>query len=142
MTIKNKRNKVLVCLNYTLTENQKAELYILGYDTIVYLAEIDPILSAKLMHTPADERELQHLAYWLGNIVKNAGVSAVVLPIGSPAFMYLFTLRMSCQRKKQVFFSHSDRVSREVVKEDGSVEKMSEFRHVRFLKFQADGNIY
>lgn len=133
--------KVLVCMQHNLTPDQIAGLG--QYDEIVLLKDIDPELFMDLCNTPSTKKELHKLACKLSRIA-NESVNdfriydGVVLPIGSPAFMFifarLFAIVAQSSHMPVVLFSHSERASVDLVQTDGSILKQSIFIHVKWIE--------
>lgn len=76
--------------------------------------------------------DLNALAHSLIDTINMNNFNGVILPIGSPAFMYTLASRNDeiCADK---LFAHSERISKEVTNEDGSITKTNTFKHVKFL---------
>jgi hypothetical protein len=135
-------------LSHRLGETQLKELFEIGITEIVHLSEIDPELYRRLSNTPSDEKEIEILASQLENFVKyntkwspKHGFDYFLLPIGSPAFMFKFSLQIgrtvqlehACEVVTKFLFAHSERNVFEIEQEDGSLKKESVFNHVKFL---------
>lgn len=116
--------KFLNATAHTLSDEQLRGLD--AYE-IFSLKEIAPSLHAKLMNCPAELRELQSLARTLGNVCTE--YECILFPIGSPAFMWVFTEMWASAIGNKIVFSHSVRSS--VEKPDGT--KISVFKHVEFI---------
>jgi len=126
----------LVCLQHNLTLEQLEEL---GGE-VINLRSVNEDLFAHLANSPADEFLIRDLAIRLCYMIWNRKFSKVLLPIGSPAFMFMFARELTMKLREydfqvEVLFAHSNRVSMEHVTSDGGIIKTSEFRHVRFLSF-------
>ncbi len=118
---------------------------------IYLLKDIAPDLYTNLVQCPAEKETLERLARTLFSLSREFDV--VILPIGSPAFIFMLGAEVLYQSmqvghtghelvpdwdefdrlKKKFLFAHSKRVSKEEKKEDGSVEKVSIFRHEKFF---------
>jgi hypothetical protein len=65
----------------------------------------------------------------------------VILPVGSPAFMFQFALELGLNNDPlcldRYYFAHSVKESVEAAQADGSVKKTSVFKHVRFFNLRA-----
>lgn len=116
---------LLVCMQHNLTQQQFNELK--DYD-IFYLKDVNPDLFKYIANCPGDEEELRNISFQLIEVANK--YSTVLLPIGSPAFMYLFAQEFF----GKVLFSHSERISKDEMQADGSVKKVSIFNHVKFIK--------
>lgn len=141
---------VLVAMAHPLTEGQRAELE-QRFDEIYFLKDVAPTLFESLSNCPGDRRQLHQLANDLHHVVYS--YDAVVLPIGSPAFMWIFTSLVArcdtlheayhggyqgadlkrCPQNFETLFAHSIRVSEEITGPDGSVKKISRFEHQGFF---------
>lgn len=118
------------------TPEQAAELagYYPGCD-IVTLSELEPELFGMLSQCPADEADIEKLceALWMRFGDPKEWI-AMVLPIGSPAFMFKFSRYAYIQKMFMDFlFAHSTRESVDEPQPDGSVKKVSVFRHQKFI---------
>jgi len=136
--------KILKAMQHDLTQTQKQEiaLMFMGNDLgddglpldieaeaveIHNLKDVKTELFNALANCPADKEVLEELALCLSAVCMH--FDAVILPIGSPAFMFAF----STLCKTPVLFSHSERVSKEVTDDSGTVTKTSVFEHIRFI---------
>ena len=127
--------KILICMQHQLTEDQLIELN--NLDTrveIEYLKDVDTKLFNSVANSPDDVRALAIAAQSLENSCR-FGYDAVLLPIGSPAFMFCFaTVVATRQTKTKFLFSHSERQSIEVPGPNGTVEKRMVFKHTHFIE--------
>lgn len=121
---------VLVCMQHKLTDEQLKELNDLGFNNIHQLKDVDNELFNQVANCPVDETELTKLAKQLERVVKD--FDAIVLPIGSPAFNFVFNRLLSNIR---VLFAHSERVATGTTQPDGTVTKNVLFKHIRFINF-------
>lgn len=125
--------KVLNTMNHGLTEVQVAELKIMYGENVelVNLRDTNQDLFSKLSNISANA-DLNALAHSLIYTITMNNFDVVILPIGSPAFMYkLASLNDEICADK--LFAHSERVSKEVTNPDGSVTKTNVFNHVGFI---------
>jgi hypothetical protein len=76
--------------------------------------------------------DLSTLAYNLICTINLNNFDSVILPIGSPAFMYTLASRND-EIYADKLFAHSERVSKEVTNDDGTVTKTNVFNHVSFI---------
>ena len=133
-----KTNTILWTPNHAITENQMTELKNLGYDKVIKLSELAPELAGTLSNTSDDVEELEAIVNRLDEHCRDTG--AAVLPVGSPAFMFLFSKKRAwwdmdgIGDNYKVFFAHSERESKDQPQPDGSVKKISVFKHVRFFE--------
>jgi len=123
--------KILWTLQHNMLPEQKEELEKQG--KIYFLYEINPELFNQLSNTPPDVFKQRELAHELYDIAQQYDM--VVLPIGSPSFMFIFA--KICERFKhnfEVLFAHSVRVTEEKVNEEtGEVIKVNKFKHEKFI---------
>ena len=119
---------ILWCPQHQITEDQRAELCCrLG--EISLLSKTLPKFYSTLQDCPADRVKLKKLGEDLANYA--ADFAAVVMPIGSPALQFEFARAVSS--KVTVIFAHSERVSKDMPQADGSVKKVSNFKHIKFI---------
>jgi len=127
--------KLLVMIQHQLTPEQLQELNDLGFDNdnIEYLRDIDPALFGQVSNCPGDTTGLWKLASDMHTACD--WYHAVLLPIGSPAFMTMFTSLLFGDESlpPKLLFSHSERESEDIPQEDGSVKKVSTFKHKHFI---------
>lgn len=125
--------KTLCALAHALTPAQRKELG----EEVTFLKDLDPELFQQLSNCPGDWLALHELASQLFLLLRNNGYKKVVLPIGSPAFMYTFAeILISgriCNINLKAVFAHSERKSEDILQEDGSVRKVSTFEHQFFF---------
>lgn len=95
---------------------------------IIYL----PVeLQSKLNNTPASLKELIELADELTRNCRNLGGTILVQPGGSPAFQAVLGTRNTWI---PMWYAHSERVSQDEPQADGSIKKISIFKHVKFIE--------
>ena len=127
--------KILVTCNHQLSKAQLDELN--SFD-ISYLKDLSKGLFEKLSSLSGEEN-LSLLSYDLHNLIIKNNFDAVMLPIGSPAFMFAFACNFQASREQfnsyEVYFSHSQREVKETVLTNGEVEKISLFSHKHFITF-------
>ena len=135
--------KLINILSHNLLPEQITELTEMGYDTITHLREINPDLAGKVSNCPGDRATLRGMAYDVAALAipdKDGDVADLLVPGGSPAFMALLVRETDWraeekeERAPKLLFAHSQRESVEKTKEDGTVEKMSVFRHRHFIQ--------
>jgi hypothetical protein len=129
----------LNCTAHSLTSEQKK--IALEYSNILIdLKEEKLELWENLSNCPADLVKIHELVKELMDYLhtlhlQSNGNLTVHFPIGSPAFNAI--LFENLDRKKlpiRILFSHSDRVSVDEVRPDGSIVKRAVFRFVKFLE--------
>jgi hypothetical protein len=116
----------LWCSIHQPTKEQIAEL-----DEIVFLADVNPLLQDKLNNSPIDAKELRELAREFITFVIENNYFPVQVG-GSIAFQYTLG-RISAEIPFAVKYAHSERVSVDEPQADGSVKKISVFKHVKFI---------
>ena len=124
--------KVLKVLNHALTDEQAKALNEL-YDERVIIDDLPKEFATFLQNTPGNERRLYEEANALARYIARQGYDAVILPAGSPAFMFLFA-RASEDLSVAFLFAHSERQVVEKKRPDGSVEKTSTFKFVKWIR--------
>lgn len=125
--------EILWVLQHTPTPAQIQEL---GNGSITMLSEIEPKLYTALANSPSEYNELCKLADQLYQVCQR--YDTVVLPIGSPAFNFIFassyntlgeSLMAGYHRNFVCAFAHSKRVSQD--NPDGT--KTVRFNHEKFI---------
>jgi len=122
-------------------EQKKAATNDFKITDFIEYREVLPELYNEMANSPADSEELEKLAVKVINSMSEmvAQTQSIYfhLPIGSPAFNYVFAGLMGklAQFKGKILFSHSERVSKEVALPDGSVKKENVFLFKKFIKF-------
>ena len=126
--------KILIALQHQLTEEQLTELNTLGTQVeIEYLKDVNAELFSNVANSPDNVRDLAIAAQEMENLSR--GYDKVLLPIGSPAFMFCFSSVVATRQPKTRFlFSHSERQSIEAPGPGGVVEKKMIFKHVKFIE--------
>lgn len=122
---------ILWCPQHQPTKRQLEEL---PKHKINLLSEIDSELFKSLSSLEADS-DLDQLT---DKLIKIISVNThVVLPIGSPAFMFLLSTKLSRINfhYKTILFAHSKRVSEETISPEGEIIKNSKFIHEKFIVF-------
>jgi hypothetical protein len=127
---------ILNTIQHSLTEVQVNQINgMLGEkETIVHLRDFNPALFNSLANSPADERLLILLAEQLAQVIIDEGFDGVILPLGSPAFMFeLGKIIGKRELEHKNLFAHSERKSVDESQPDGSVKKVAVFQHVKWL---------
>jgi len=97
-------------------------------------------LHTKLVNCPPEIAVIQDLVRELLQYLKNKyneseAKLTVHLPIGSPAFMAVFFIKLDRNTLPfQIVFSHSDRVSVDEKQADGSIVKRAIFKFIKFIE--------
>jgi hypothetical protein len=131
---------LLVCLQHTLSPEQIVELHTLtGGAKLLYLSEEHPDLFKDLANSPDENGEMLDLMYRFVQMAKDKKYSNILFPIGSPAMMgrimFSFGAELEPDEDRTFIYAHTDRVNEDQVQPDGSVRKISVFRHKRFSLF-------
>jgi hypothetical protein len=118
--------KNLWCSIHQPTKEQITEL-----GDVVFLADVNASLQNKLNNSPTEGKELRELAAQLIAFVVECDYFPVQVG-GSIAFQYTLG-RISAEIPFGVKYAHSERVSVDEPQPDGSVKKISVFKHVKFI---------
>lgn len=123
--------KILNTMNHVLNDDQIADLSgMFNNVNVSDLRDVDNELFKQLSNIAVDSN-LNDLANSLLEVARKFDI--VILPIGSPAFMFKFATKTHANMDIVFLFAHSERVSIEKQNEDGSVTKTNIFKHVKFL---------
>jgi hypothetical protein len=123
--------KILNTMAHALTDEQIIDLNnMFTQNNISNLRDVDNELFKQLSNITVDS-DLNYLANCLLEVARKFDI--VILPIGSPAFMFTFSRLTHFHRDIVFMFAHSDRISVEKQNEDGTVTKTNTFKHVKFL---------
>ena len=113
----------LWCSPHTPTEEQFNSLN--NQHQLLLLKDIDSELAERLLNTPRDRRDCQRLADEISATAEQFDAMIVQLG-GSPLFLVLAGPIIGSGR---MLFAESERVSEDIPQADGSVKKISTFRH-------------
>lgn len=113
----------LWCSPHTPTEEQFYSLN--NQHPLLLLKDIDPELAERLSNTPRDRRDCQRLADEVSATAEQHDAMIVQLG-GSPLFLVMAAGVIGSGR---MIFAESERVSEDIPQPDGSVKKISTFRH-------------
>jgi hypothetical protein len=126
------KTSAIFCTAHTPTAEQGV-----GFDTFTELKTVAPELHAKLVNCPSDVKSLNALATELVCGVLPHYTHAV-LPIGSPAFQMVLAQHLARAvgsiEVPVILFSDTARVSEDAVQADGSVKKISVFKHRGYVE--------
>ena len=118
------------CSVHTPSKEQKDSLTSNGAD-LLYLNDIDPFLFGVITSLGIDD-DLIDIAGMLANHITEDTI--LVQPAGSPAFQVCLGNAIHHIPHECIMFSHSNRESTDIIQEDGSVKKVSVFRHKGWIK--------
>jgi|SRR5690625_115880 len=105
------------------------------FSKVEFLKEINPGLFAEICDSPADRDELRKLAE---KLCEATAGKALIQPAGSPAFQFALGKEIKDRRggwyetptpRPSVVYAHSKRVSVDEIQEDGTIKKVSIFKH-------------
>lgn len=107
------------------------QLEALKFSKVEFLKEIDPELFNEISDSPSDAIGLSKLAE---KLCKKLAGKAIVQPAGSPAFQCALGKEIEAKRNlsmptPKVIYAHSKRVSVDEMMEDGTIKKVSIFKH-------------
>ena len=120
--------KLLWCSAHTPTKEQLNELEIIG--KLTFLKDINPSLQEKINNCPSDRTELTNMCWSLGALGKFEEFTLVQLG-GSPLFLMIAGQLLGGD--VSVIFADSERISEDIPQADGSIKKISTFRHKGFI---------
>jgi len=116
-------NNFLWCSPHTPTEEQYKSLN--DQHPLLLLKDIDPELAEKIANTPRDRRDCQRLADEISATAEQ--YDAIIVQLGgSPLFLVMAAGIIGTGR---MLFAESERVSEDIPQPDGSVKKISIFKH-------------
>ncbi len=123
--------KILKAMNHELTIKQLDELQELFGETKIFdLNTTNPNLFNNISRITL-ESNLNDLTNEFIKTIADSDI--VILPIGSPAFMFMLAKKLSVCNDKRFLFAHTDRKVVEKTNEDGTVTKTSVFEHQKFI---------
>lgn len=128
--------KFIWCSSHAPRLEQVEELYSEWgmHPHLITLRDINPSLQDALNNCPDNYDELLQLAIELHEIARKENAT-IVQPSGSLAFQYVLgKVRMTKLLVTPVLYAHSERVSEDIPQEDGSVKKISVFKHLKFVQ--------
>ena len=129
--------KNIWCSIHQPTAEQLEEL-----GNVAMLQKLNPELQAKLNNTPSTKEGLYKLAEELLVVCK--GYDNIVQPGGSPAFQYCLGIQAMSELPNNiggtyflyavsVKYAHSVRASEDILQDDGSIKKISVFKHLGWI---------
>lgn len=125
------KTKILWASAHDPTLEQLREMEEAG--EVSFLKKVSPELFQKLTNLQIDSN-LRQLAEELVSFLRKKNFSMLVQPAGSPAFLFVLGTVMK-DTEFPVFFAHSKRVSKDVPQPDGTIKKVSTFRHEGWIKY-------
>lgn len=114
---------LLWCANHTPTIEQHISLNDMG--NIIHLKDISPELAERLSNTPSDRNECKILANDISELAERIEAKIIQLG-GSPLFLVMAAGVIGSGR---IIFADSERVSEDIPQSDGSIKKVSIFKH-------------
>jgi hypothetical protein len=114
---------LLWCANHQPLKEQLDSLNEMG--NIIFLKDIAPDVMNQLTNTPSNRNGCRILADTISNIAEELDAKIVQLG-GSPLFLVMASPIIGSGR---MIFADSDRISEDIPQPDGSVKKISTFRH-------------
>lgn len=130
---------ILSILSHNLTPDQTRTIPFRGWGVIESIETVDPWLAGQIRQCPSDILQLEKIVNELWKILWDAEASAfrydsLIAPGGSPAFMALLCKKIAKWEQDSgetitLMFSDTARESRDEPQPDGSIEKVSVFKH-------------
>jgi hypothetical protein len=114
---------LLWCSAHTPTSEQLDSLNEMG--NIIFLKDIAPDIMNQLSNTPPSRSGCRILADTISNVAEELDAKIVQLG-GSPLFLVMASPIIGSGR---MIFADSDRISEDIPQPDGSVKKISTFKH-------------
>ena len=114
---------LLWCSPHTPTSEQHISLNEMG--NLLFLKDISPMTMADLTNTPSSRSECRVLAESISEIAENKNAKIIQLG-GSPMFLVMAS---SVIGNGRMIFANSERISEDIPQPDGSVKKISIFKH-------------
>lgn len=124
------------CSVHIPTTEQLAELSsVWGMEgNLVYLSDIYPSTQEFLNNCGNKYEDLLQYAKDLHEIARSEN-AVLVQPGGSLAFQHVLgKVAMTDLHKNPILYAHSERVSEDIPQEDGTVKKVSYFKHMCFVQ--------
>lgn len=98
----------------------------------ILLKDVNPELFQKLINSPDNRDELEKLAEKLIVFAEKNNYE-IYQPAGSPAFQFVLGY-LSYPTQIKFNYAHTERESEDVPQEDGTIKKISIFRHKKFIE--------
>lgn len=103
-----------------------------AFQRVDRLEDYNRELFMKLKNSPDNNADLVLLAKWLLDTASFNRFDVVLQPAGSLAFQHVLGV-VSHGYDVKVGYAHSQRVATDVVLDDGSVQKTSIFKHIKWI---------
>ena len=88
-------------------------------------------IQGRINNCPSNPEELEQLAE---ELLEYVGNGVIVQPGGSPAFQFTIGALCAIDRVESgIMYAHSERVSEDVPQPDGSIRKVSIFKHLGWV---------
>jgi hypothetical protein len=103
----------------------------------IHISELDRELAALIADCPAARSMLFDMARRLVNHALKDEDGIILAGSGSPAFTACLGICLGADRdadRVRLLFAHSERISEDQLQPDGSVRKISIFKHVKFFE--------
>lgn len=114
---------LLWCSAHTPTSEQLESLNNMG--NLMFLGDIHPSLMTRLSNTPSSRNECRVLADNISELAEKHNAKIIQLG-GSPMFLVVASSVIGSGR---MIFADSERISEDIPQPDGSVKKVSIFKH-------------
>lgn len=115
---------LLWCSVHTPTSEQLESLNSMG--NLLFLKDLNPELMNQLNNTPKDRQACRILAGKISVIAEENNWAKIVQLGGSPMFLVVASPVIG---EARMIFADSERISEDIPQEDGSVRKISIFKH-------------
>jgi hypothetical protein len=118
---------LLWCSAHTPTSEQLESLQLMGQ--VLFLKDVNPSMQERINNCSSNREELLGLVKELSGLRLELDCTIVQLG-GSPLFLYIAGATINgCRSKNVILFADSERVSEDIPQADGSVKKISIFKH-------------
>jgi hypothetical protein len=119
---------LLWCSAHTPTSEQLDSLNSMGQ--VLFLKDVNPSMQERINNCSSDREELLRLVKELSGLRLELNNCTIVQLGGSPLFLYIAGATINgCRSKNVILFADSERVSEDIPQPDGSVKKISIFKH-------------
>jgi hypothetical protein len=119
---------LLWCSAHTPTSEQLDSLNEMGQ--VLFLKDVNPSMQERINNCSSNREELLGLVKELSGLRIELNDCTIVQLGGSPLFLYIAGATINgCRSKNVILFADSERVSEDIPQPDGSVKKISIFKH-------------